>query len=398
MRKIEVVAPSGRGSSIANVAISGGASEATVTTAHGPKVDKDIVSISVSEDQADSVIRKVKTFCERNNLKADLRIWKVTRPLAGEEERIVPSEELKSDVYQASTVDLIYLVMIILSAVLAALGLLMNSPIVIIGAMIIAPLIKPIMTTSLGTVTGDILLFLRGAGALIAGISVALIAVFFTCFFIPFVHPTPLIITISQLNLLMIAVAFVSGIIAAASMLSHLSENLAGVSIAVALMPPIAAVAITGFSWMIGTSSFSLFLSSLLVLIINCLAINVGGTITFYLAGMAPRGETKFFTKELEVALVLLLMFSAPFFYVAYQSYTKSITEEKARAVATEFAQNVSGVIQDIKITGEEPTVVTLIILSKNPPPENFENVFRERLEKVLDKPVKARVFYIRSE
>ena len=197
---------------------------------------------------------------------------------------------------------------------------------------------------------------------------------------------------------LMIAVAFVSGIIAAASMISHLSENLAGVSIAVALMPPIAAVAITGFSWAVGTSSFGLFLSSLLVLIINCLAINVGGTVTFYLAGMAPKGKNKFFTKELEIALILLLIFSTPFFYVAYQSYTKSVTEEKVRSVATEFAQNVSGVIQDITINEGEPLSVTLIILSKETPSENFEDNFRNRLEKILGKPVEVKIFYLKSE
>ena len=398
MRKIEITAPSGRGSVIANIAINSGAAEATVSNAHGPKADKDIVSISVSEDRVDSVITKIKTFCERSNIKLDLRLWKVIRPLAEDEENLVPTEELKNDAYQSSTVDIVYLVMITLSAILAALGLLMNSPIVIIGAMIIAPLLKPIMTTSLGTVRGDIFLFLRGLGALIAGISVALIAVFFVCFVIPFVRPTPLIVTLSQLNILMIGVAFVSGIIAAVSMISHLSENLAGVSIAVALMPPIAAVAITGFSWITGVSSFNLFMSSSLVLIINCLAINIGGTITFHLAGMSLKGGTKLLTRELEIAMVLLLIFSIPFFYATYQSYEKSATEEKAKVVANKFAQDVSGIIQSVTINEGNPTHITIVLLSKNPPPEGFEARFKEELEQALGKPVNATLLYLKSE
>lgn len=394
MRKVEVVVPKGKGRPIASIANHVGAYESIVLNAHGPKVDKDIVSISAPEHILDELIDKIKTYCQRNDIQIDLRIWSMETPLTKKErDRTVPFEELKANAYHSSTIDFIYLVLIALSAVLSALGLLMDSAIVIIGAMIIAPVLKPIMTASLGTVSGDFMLLLRGLGALLVGICVGLAAVFLMGFMLPFTETTPLLLAVSQMNILMIGIALVAGIIAAVSMVSNLSENLAGVSIAVALMPPIAAVALNAFRWFMGSAPFTLFGSATMVLIINCLAINIGGTLVFYASGFRSRGKAML-TKELGIAIVLFLIFSVPFVYLAYQSYGESITEKQVNGIAKELTANAT--IQSIRIK-HAPLEVELVLISKENPPENLETEFREELRQI-DEDAQARVFYIKTK
>ena len=401
MRKIEVVVPAGKGGIIANIATNAGAKDSFVLRTHGPKSDQDIVCITSEEEYVDGILEKVKTYAQRKKIKLDVRLWKATTPLISEKEsgvRSIPYEELKVQAYQSTSVDLTYLLLVTLSSILAALGLLQNSAIVIIGAMIIAPLLRPLMATSLGTVTGDLWLFLRGVAALLSGIIVGSMSVFLMCFLLPLARPTPLILTLSQLNLITIGVAFVAGIIAAVSMISQLSENLAGVSIAVALVPPMAALGINAFGWLSGISSFGLFGSVLLVIAVNCLAISVSGTIIFYLAGLPKKEEVKMLSTQLKATIFLLFILSVPFFYVAFESYSHSVTEETVKQISQNYATATGSILYDVRVEYKEPLQVTVIFLSKKDAPQNVENAFEASLEEALKRNVEARIIYLKSE
>jgi uncharacterized hydrophobic protein (TIGR00271 family) len=402
MRKIEILVPIGRGSSVAKVVEEAGACDTYVLITHGPKEDKDVVSASVHEDKVDKVINHVQEFAKTQKINADLRLWEMNQPLkAGNDEtRVVPFEELKTQAYHSSTVDLVYVLMIALSSILAALGLLQDSAIVIIGAMIIAPLLRPIMTASLATVSGDLMLFLRGFLAMLVGVIAGTVAVFLVmmALFVPYSGPTQLITTISQLNVLTIGIAVVAGLIAAVSMISRLSETLAGVSIAVALVPPMAAFGINSFGWLMGLNSFSLALSAFLVVVINCLAINVAGTLVFYVAGMAPRGKAKLLTTEFKIALLLLLVFSIPFVYVALESYSHAVKEEEIKAIVQDFSLKTNATVQSLEVIQGNPLKVKIVLISKNQPMMNLEQRVDEEIETKLDVPVETSLIYLQSQ
>jgi len=254
------------------------------------------------------------------------------------------------------------------------------------------------MATSLGSVTGDLWLFLRCVAALLSGIIVGSMSVFLMCFLLPLARPTPLILTLSQLNLITIGVAFVAGIIAAVSMISQLSENLAGVSIAVALVPPMAALGINAFGWLSGISSFGLFGSVLLVIAVNCLAISVSGTIIFYLAGLPKKEEVKMLSTQLKATIFLLFILSVPFFYVAFESYSHSVTEETVKQISQNYATATGSILYDVRVEYKEPLQVTVIFLSKKDAPQNVENAFEASLEEALKRNVEARIIYLKSE
>ena len=73
-------------------------------------------------------------------------------------------EELYEDIKDAARCSRVYLAMVVLSTIVAAIGLRQNSVAVIIGAMVIAPLLGPNMALSLGTTLGDLSLLWRGSG------------------------------------------------------------------------------------------------------------------------------------------------------------------------------------------------------------------------------------------
>ena len=80
-------------------------------------------------------------------------------------------EELYEDIKDAARCSRIYLAMVVLSTIVAAIGLRNNSVAVIIGAMVIAPLLGPNMALSLGTTLGDLSLLRRALRTILAGIA-----------------------------------------------------------------------------------------------------------------------------------------------------------------------------------------------------------------------------------
>jgi hypothetical protein len=96
----------------------------------------------------------------------------------------ISREELYEDIADAAKISKVYIIMIILSSIVAAIGLLRNSVTVIIGAMVIAPLLGPNVALSLATTLGDVGLARSSLKANIVGIFTSLVfSVFFRVYF-----------------------------------------------------------------------------------------------------------------------------------------------------------------------------------------------------------------------
>lgn len=161
-------------------------------------------------------------------------------------------DEQKYEIYRsvaASAVlrDATYWAELLFSAGIATLGLTLGSPAVIIGAMLISPLMGPILSAGLALAAGDFLLALRAVTVVVLS-SVAAIA-FSTALVVllPFREMTAEIAARTQPNTLDLVIALFSGAVGALAIsksLKGVATSLPGVAIAVALMPPLC---VTGY-------------------------------------------------------------------------------------------------------------------------------------------------------
>ena len=135
-----------------------------------------------------------------------------------------------------------YAFMILMSAGIAVLGLLLSSPAVVIGAMLISPLMGPIVGLGFALATVDSREIRRTLFTLAAG---ALIAILFTAFIVllsPLQTVTSEIAARTRPNLFDLMVALFSALAGAYAMLRGKAGTIVGVAIATALMPPLATV------------------------------------------------------------------------------------------------------------------------------------------------------------
>ena len=193
-------------------------------------------------------------------------------------------ELLYEEVQKGARLDLDFILLVVLSTIVAAIGLIENNVAVVIGAMVIAPLLGPNLALSLGTALGDVTLMRKSALTLSTGIllAVALSAIFGV--FWPTALTSHELMSRTGTTLDSILLALASGAAAALSLTTGLSGVLVGVMVAVALLPPAATLGI-----MLGDGNPALAMSAGLLLSINIVCVNLASKIIFFLKGIHPR-------------------------------------------------------------------------------------------------------------
>ena len=193
-------------------------------------------------------------------------------------------ESLYDQVAKSAHLDFNYLLLVVLSTIVAAIGLIENNIAVVIGAMVIAPLLSPNLALSLGTALGDLRLMRQAAQTLLAGIALVLglSAIIGLAWDGPVDSPELLLRTEASWD--SVALALASGAAAALSLTSGLSSVLVGVMVAVALLPPAATAGI-----MLGNGNQHLALGAALLLAINVVCVNLASKMVFYARNVRPR-------------------------------------------------------------------------------------------------------------
>jgi uncharacterized hydrophobic protein (TIGR00271 family) len=214
----------------------------------------------------------------------EIRISRVARWL-----RIDPSNKPKIYAQVYATAEIAspnYWAEIVLSAGIATFGLVLNSPAVIIGAMLISPLMGPIMATGLAVAAGDLYLAIKAVGNLLASIVVAIGLSGFIVWLLPFHSATGEILARTNPNLLDLGVALFSGLAGSIAVGRAGGADgvttLPGVAIAVALMPPLCTI---GFGLGSGVNTRIMGGAGLLFLT-NLVAIVASAFVVFLLIGM----------------------------------------------------------------------------------------------------------------
>lgn len=203
--------------------------------------------------------------------------------------RIDPTSKPKiyAQVYGTAEISSVnYWAEIVLSAGIATFGLVLNSPAVIIGAMLISPLMGPIMATGLAVAAGDLYLAIKAVGSLLASITVAIGLSGFIVWLLPFHSATGEILARTNPNLLDLGIALFSGLAGSIAVGraggSDGVTTLPGVAIAVALMPPLCTI---GFGLGSGANTRIMGGAGLLFLT-NLVAIVASAFMVFLLIGM----------------------------------------------------------------------------------------------------------------
>lgn len=163
-----------------------------------------------------------------------------------------------------------YLFMTAMSGGIAILGLLLSSPAVVIGAMLLSPLMGPIMGLGFALAIGDFPWMKQSARSLAWGSVMAIALCALVVFFSPIQEITPEIASRTRPNLFDLMVALFSALAGAYAMIRGREGTIVGVAIATALMPPLAVV---GFG--AATANWTVFSGALLLYVTNLLTIAI---------------------------------------------------------------------------------------------------------------------------
>ncbi|BAM04837.1 DUF389 domain-containing protein [Phycisphaera mikurensis] len=182
-----------------------------------------------------------------------------------------------------------FVTLMVLSTSIATFGEMQDSTAVVIGAMLVAPLMTPLVGCGLAVVQGNNQLVRGSVRSVALGFLVAFGVALAMGLFIPFPGLTSEVLARGRPTLLDLGVAFISGVAAAYAVARpNLSGALPGVAIAAALVPPIAAagLAFSAGDWRVGGGATLLFF-------VNVLAIILGAAIALLAVGVEGRHEHK---------------------------------------------------------------------------------------------------------
>lgn len=197
----------------------------------------------------------------------------------------ISRQELYDDVERSARLDGNYIVLVTLSTIVAAIGLIENNVAVVVGAMVIAPLLGPNIALALGSALGDMHLLWRATKCIFAGIGLAVLLSICIVMIWPLTAPySTEVLSRTVVGLATIALALASGAAGALSMTRGLPSVLVGVMVAVAILPPAAT-----FGMMLGVGEFEKANGAVLLLAVNIVCINLSAKLVFLLRGIQPR-------------------------------------------------------------------------------------------------------------
>ena len=219
-------------------------------------------------------------------------------------------EEIYQDVASDAKLDRDFVIFVILSTIVAAIGLHSNSVAGVIGAMVIAPLLGPILGFSLGAALGDRSLLFGAIKTLGVGVLIALACSILISFVIPVDFTSRELMSRAEVRLDGMALAIAAGSAAALSLTRGANSTLVGVMVAAALLPPGAAIGL-----FLGTGEWALASRAGLLLALNVASLILSALVVFRLRDIRPR--TWLEKKDADRAVLINVLLSALLLVIA---------------------------------------------------------------------------------
>lgn len=198
----------------------------------------------------------------------------------------VSREELIEDIEGSSKTTPIFLIMVVLASIVASVGLIKDSPAIIIGAMVIAPLLGPNMALALGTTLGDFKMIRTAIRSNLIGLGLALAASALFGWFVQLDSMGDEMTARTVVDLGDVLLALASGAAGAIAFTSGAPATIVGVMVAVALLPPTAACGMLAGAggWYESGEAATLAAT-------NIVCINLSATGVFFMQGIRPNSS-----------------------------------------------------------------------------------------------------------
>ncbi len=196
----------------------------------------------------------------------------------------ISRQELYAEVSSACELTQVFLALIGLATVVAALGLWRGNVAVIVGAMVIAPLLGPNIALALAATLGDGKLARRAFTSNLAGIGLALGLAVGLGVILPFESTSEEFFVRAQVAPADVVLALAAGSAGALAFTTGIPTALVGVMVAVALLPPLTALGLG-----LGSGQWNVALGALLLFTANLVCVNLAGMATFLIQGIRPR-------------------------------------------------------------------------------------------------------------
>lgn len=333
------------------------------------EVIKDSINLHLGRQLEEKILNENKTLEEKDNIKVKaLPKGELKEVLLNESLPLfkkASDDDLKDlflSLNSSAKFSYIFLTLMVLSTLIATTGLFANSSPVIIGAMILAPLMSPIISFSMGIIRANEFLVVQSLRTLFLGVLMALFVSAVFTLIIPLNDITNEMQGRLNPNLLDLFVALFSGIAGAyASSKEEIAKSLAGVAIAVALVPPLS---VTGIG--IGYGDFNMVYGSFLLFITNLVGISLSAAITFIILGYSPIKKAK---KGLLYTSLLLVLIAIPL----VSSFSKVIEKN-----------NYISIVDNIKHININEKVIELNLLDI----ENKNEILYLNMEVISDKTI----------
>lgn len=269
-----------------------------------------------------------------------------------------------------------YVVLMTLSTILATFGLFSDSSPVIIGAMILAPLMSPIISLSMGVLRQDRQLMKSSLVTVSIGLGVGYLFSIILTLITPLSDLNAEISARTNPNIIDLGIAVISGVAGAyAHSKEEIAKTLAGVAIAVALVPPLAVSGI-GIGW----GDWSVFFGSFLLVITNLTGMVLAGSLTFLLAGYSPFRIAR---KGLLISSFIVIALSVPLGYGFY----KLVQENRIiNSINHRTIENIE--VKDVTVLDYNPLKLSVKLVSDSPITEEDLELIKNELEEILEREI----------
>jgi uncharacterized hydrophobic protein (TIGR00271 family) len=273
-----------------------------------------------------------------------------------------------------------FIVLMALSTMMAAFGLYGNSSPVIIGAMILAPLMAPIISFSMAMVRYDVSILKTSVKTILYGTLMALLFSAFVSLIIPLQKVTTEMSARMYPTLLDLGIAVAAGIAGAyAHAKEEIAKSLAGVAIAVALVPPIAVAGI-GFGWL----DWAIFSGAFLLYLTNLSGIIMAAGLTFLILGYAPFTRAK---RGLLYSFLILLIICIPLSF----SFKKIMTEAEISKLLEGYTYNEI-TMTEVSVRPGKTIHISMKLVSSKILDEEEKRAIKKDIEQRLDREIKLEI------
>ena len=252
-----------------------------------------------------------------------------------------------------------FVALIIFSSIIASGGLLSGSAAAIIGAMIIAPLMVPIMGIVVALVMGNPQRAWRSALVLVSGILMAILVGWLMGRFMPGGwDPTTSSEILARTNpkTLDLIVALASGGAGAYALSRQdVGDSLPGVAIAISLVPPLNTVGL-----LLAGGETELARGALLLFITNMAAIFLSGTVMFFFTGLLAGSNrtAKDLVAPLIAILVLVIAVTAPLVANSDVYWTDVNNEDASKQAVQSWLEGTDWELYEVDVDGDDVEVV----------------------------------------